>query len=269
MLTHLKKWLPARAPRRIGLALSGGAALGGVHVGVLRAIAERGIPVAMVSGTSIGAYVAALFAFGRDWREIRDIVKEMTWMSVSSFSLSQYGLMANTKLRASLEAALGEVCFADAELSLAVVAVDLSRNEKVVFREGPVGLAVQASTCLPGIFVPVESEGRFLVDGGILENVPVSPLQAMGADCIIAVELAVPVIHGRPGNIADVVVKSLNLAFQSATELQAREAEVRIRPDLSGYSLIDTDQTPELIEVGYAAAMAAFDQSRRLRSIGG
>jgi len=245
---------------RIGLALSGGAVLGAAHIGVLRAVKEYDIPISCITGTSIGAFVASLFAFGKEWEDIRKIALNLRWLDISRISLSKFGLLSNKKLAEVIYDILGQVKFENAKVPLAIIATDISTGERVILKEGDVAASVMASTCIPGLFVPVEIGGRLLVDGGITEIVPVSPLREMGADMVLAVNLVAKHRRRRPENIIDVLMNSFSFALMNATKLQLVEADVVIAPDLSAYNLMDTDQTPDLIEAGYAEAKSALKE---------
>ena len=238
-------------PHPFGLALGGGAALGGAHIGVLRALDELGIRIDLVAGTSIGALIGALFAFGKSWEEIREIALNLDWLDASNLSLSNGGLLSNQELGELLRSLLGEAKFAEAEIPLAVEAADISTGEKVVLREGDVARAVRASTSIPGVFTPVEIDGRLLVDGGVLENVPLTPLQEQGADFLICVNLGPGLKKHRPDSILEVMLRAFYYSVESTTRLQVEEADVLIDPDLREYSLVDTSQTADLIERGY------------------
>jgi NTE family protein len=125
----------------------------------------------------------------------------------------------------------------------------------VVLKEGSVAKAVMASTCIPGVFVPVEFGDRLLVDGGIVENVPVTPLQSMGADTIIGVDLNAGYPRRKPKNIIEVLLRSFELTLKTATKMQAEKADVLIEPDLSSFNMVDITQKEELMERGYQQAM--------------
>ena len=126
----------------IGLALGGGGALGAAHIGVLMALEERGVTVSCVSGTSIGAYVAALHAFGASPKTMRDAMDGLSWLEISSLSLSKVrlGLLTNDKLGDSIEEMLGPASIEDAKIPLAIVTTDIAKCEKVVLTNGPVAL---------------------------------------------------------------------------------------------------------------------------------
>lgn len=250
-----------RNQTRIGLALGGGAALGAAHVGVIQALEERAIPIECISGTSIGAFVGALYACGKSTEEMAAIARELRWLDVSSLTLSQYGLLSNHKLGDLLKQHIGDVSLEDAGIPLAIVATDISSGKKVVFREGNVATAVMASTCVPGIFKPVIEGDRVLVDGGVLENVPVSPLKENGSTFVIGVDLNAANSCKKVKNIIDVLVNSLNILLTNATQLQTAEADLLITPDLSSFSLTDPDQADALIGAGYQEAKSVLEKS--------
>lgn len=240
--------------RRVGLALGGGAVLGAAHIGILKALKENDVSVACIAGTSVGAFIGALFAFGMEWDEIDRITRDLKWLDVSRLSISQYGLLSNRKLGDLIAEHIGDVSFDQSAIPLAIVATDISTGEKIVLRKGSVASAVMASTCIPGVFVPVEMEGRLLVDGGLVENVPIAPLQEMGADIIIGVDLNAGQKNEKPKNIVEVLLRSFNFMLESATKLQTEKADILIRPDLSRFNMYDMDQAGDLFEAGYLEA---------------
>lgn len=180
---------------RIGLALGGGGMRGLAHVGVLKVLDAEGIRAGYLAGTSIGAMVAAAYAAGHSAADIEaevlrlnqpaEAIRLLDWLP------SRRGLMKGEGIVAFLDSLLGEGCtFADLEKALAVTATDLLAGEERVFREGSVVDAVRASIAIPGIFTPVEREGRLYVDGGLLNNVPADVARDLGADVVIAVDVA-------------------------------------------------------------------------------
>lgn len=241
--------------KKNGLALGGGAVLGAAHVGVLRAVEEFGIPVHYISGTSIGAFIAALYAFGKTPKEIVDIALDIDWIDLSGLSLSQYGLLSNRKFGKIVTDLLGEKNIEDAFIPLAIVATDISTGRKVVFTRGDVACAVMASSCIPGVFRPVEHDGKLLVDGVLVENVPVASLRAMGADTVICVDLLGKHLFRVPGNIVAVLLNAFYSAIASATSVQLDDADLCITPDLSPFNLIDISQVPAIIAAGYQSAL--------------
>jgi NTE family protein len=235
----------------ISLALGGGAVLGAAHIGVLKAFDEYGVKVNRISGTSIGAMIAALYAFGKSPAEIEQNVIELEWLDVTSFTLSRYGILSNDDLGKQVSSLLGAVDIADAPIPLYLIATDLTSGEKIVLRKGDVARAVMASACIPGIFVPVEIEGRLLVDGGLVENVPVSPLREAGADFVVGVSLSAGRQYQRPQDIIDVFANAIDIAIDNVTRSQTSEADLIVAPRLSSYSRRDMSRIPELIDEGY------------------
>lgn len=248
--------------KKIGLALGGGAVLGAAHIGVLKALEKSDISISYVAGTSIGALISAFLAFGKGWEEIREVVKDLNWLDISGISLSQFGLLSNKKLGRIIIENLGDVSFDEALIPLAMVATDISTGEKVVLKTGSVATAVMASTCIPGIFVPVEINGKILVDGGIVENVPVTTLKDMGADQIIGVDLNSKHTRKKPRNIIEVLLRSFDFTLKTATKLQTEQADILIEPDLSSFNMVDVDQMDDLIETGYQEANLVLHEIR-------
>lgn len=241
--------------KKIALALGGGAILGAAHIGVLRAIEEKHIEVTHISGTSIGALVAGLFAFGLDSHKIESVVSGLEWLDVSSFSLSKFGFLSNDKMAAIADEYINDVDIEDALIPLAIIATDVGMGEKVVFRKGKLAVAIRASTCIPGVFIPVEHEGRMLVDGGLMENVPVTPLVEMGASHIVAVDLNANRKFEKPEDVIDVMINAMDIALDNAAQLQLEEADLIIAPELHGFSRSDPEALKELIQIGYDTAM--------------
>lgn len=245
--------------KKVGLALGGGAVLGAAHVGVLKALAEFDIRVDFIAGTSIGAFVAAFYAFGKEWDEIEVLAEGLNWFEISALSLSRYGLMSNGKLGKLITKTIGDEQIENAGIPLAMIATDASNGKKVVLKDGPVDKAAMASTCLPGIFNPIEIKGKLLVDGGIVENVPIDTVRSLGADFIIGVDLNAAHKYEKPGNIIDVLINSFHFTMMAAVRLQTEEADLLIKPDLSEFSRSDTSKISELIEQGYRDAYRVLE----------
>ena len=243
---------------KIGLALGGGAILGAAHIGVLKAFAEENIPVSAISGTSIGALVAALYAFDVSLDEIEKIAMDLEWLDISGFAFSRLGLLTNEKMGKKIKDVLGELQFSDARIPLSVIATDVGRFEKVVLDSGDVAQAVMASACVPGIFIPVEIDDRILVDGGLMINVPISPLQNKGMDIIVGVDLNAGRKFKNPEDLIDVLLNAIDIAIDNATRIQTQKVDLLITPALSAYNRTDVERIPELIREGQVSARQAF-----------
>lgn len=248
--------------KKLGLALGGGAALGAAHIGVLKALKELEIKPEFISGTSIGAFVAAHYAFGTPIDELEEIALDLNWLDVGGFKLSKLGLLSNERLGKKILDQLGKVNIEDSTIPLAMIATNISKGEKVVLREGPLYKAVMASTCLPGIFVPVEWDDMFLVDGVLCENVPVSPLRKMGAKDIIGVDLTTNRDYKAPDDIIDVLSNTFDIGLNNLIKEQMEDKNTTwIQPKLTAYNKADTRQTKQLIKEGYQATIEALGES--------
>lgn len=255
--------MPADKPT-IGIALSGGAALGMAHVGVLKAIVDNDIRINYISGTSAGAFAAALFAFEVDLNEVRKHAQELRWFNLSGFSLSKYGIVTPEGIGKLIEKLVGKKNVEDAAIPLAMIATDVATGEKVVLREGNLAQAVMASCCIPGIFTPVELKGRMLVDGGLVENVPVSPLVEFGAGSIIAIDLSSRMKLERPSEIIGVIVNSITIGIRSARKIGLKDVDVVIEPKLDAYKGTDLKKEADLFTEGYRAASDKMDEIKTL-----
>jgi len=244
---------------KLGIALGGGAALGAAHVGVLKALFEQGVKPEFISGTSIGAFVAAHVAFGTTIDDLEKIATDLDWLDITGLKLSKLGILSNERLGQSVLDQFGKVDIQDADIPLSMISTDISTGEKVVLNEGPLYKAVMASTCLPGVFTPVEWDNMLLVDGVLCENVPVSPLREMGAKDIIAVDLTTNREYKRPDDIVDVLVNTFDIGLNNMIKQQISDDNIfMIQPKLSAYNKADTSQTEKLIEEGYEAAKKAL-----------
>ena len=247
-------------PRTLGLALSGGAVLGCAHIGVLQAFDEAGIEVTHLAGTSMGALVASLYAGGMSGKEIAGITEVLRWPHVTRPSPSRLGLLSQDKLRKTLKAHVGDIRIEDARIPLAMVTTDISSGEKVVLSKGDLALAACASACFPGIFIPVEWEGRLLVDGGLVENLPLSPLRSWEVDRIIGVDAYLGMTFQRPTRMLNLIKNAVDIVLAQASQKGVGNVDVLIAPDLKAFSSTDLKDAPGLVEAGYRAAMEVMDQ---------
>ncbi|MCB9246714.1 MAG: patatin-like phospholipase family protein [Flavobacteriales bacterium] len=243
----------------VGLALGGGAVLGAAHIGVLHAIEELQIPVGWISGTSIGSLISALFAFGKTASEMESMLMDLSWRDVSELSLSKYGLLTNSKVKGFLKKHIGSKNFEDAFIPLAVVATDITTGDRVVLQQGNVLDAVMASMSIPGVYKPVRIGNQMLVDGGVVENVPVETLKELGADFTIGVDVNTRHKLSKPDNIIQVLANSFHFLISNATKYQASQADLLIQPDLTAYNWIDPRQAKGLMRKGYEEARAVLD----------
>ena len=252
--------------KRVGLVLSGGAARGFAHIGVLKVLQENDIPIDCVTGASVGSIVGALFCGGYRWDEIREIAAHLRWNELVQPTLSGLGLVKAERLERFVNDLLGGMSFEELAVPFKVVAVDIVTAKEVVFDSGPVARAVRASSSIPGIFEPVIEGDRAFVDGGVVNNLPCALARTMGARKTVAVDLnADAVTTGMPENLLDVSYRSFAILLDSASAAGRKNADILIRPDLRGCSYHDLAQADSLFERGVTAAEAALKRLEKLK----
>lgn len=195
---------------------------------------------------------------GKTGRTSINIASDLKWIDITGISLSRYALLSNEKLGELIVEHIGDKNIQDADIPLAIVATDVSGGGKVVLEKGSVADAVMASTCIPGLFKPVEINKQMLVDGGIVENVPVKTVTEMGAEYVIGVDLNARHTYEKPDNILDVIINSFHYLMQQSDKLQAVNADLLIKPDLSAFNRSNMNQVDELMKVGYEDSKKAL-----------
>jgi predicted acylesterase/phospholipase RssA len=185
---------------RLGLALGSGAARGFSHIGVLMALDKHRIHPDYISGTSIGAAIGALYCSGMSPKEMREFALNTDWESMIDFTVPKSGMISGHRIERLMQELTRNCSFSDLRIPLSIIAADVRNSQKVVFQSGNVAKAVRASISVPGVFKPVKIDNHLLVDGGIVDPLPVSALEAMGADRTIGVDLSIDFksiyIHG-------------------------------------------------------------------------
>ncbi len=259
--------------REIGLALGGGAIRGLAHIGVLEVLEREGIPIDLIAGTSVGAAVGALYAQGRDAHVIRDLALEVGWKRLAplaDLTLPKTGFIQGRKVKEFMKRTIGDVNFSDLKIPMACVATDIMSGEEVVINEGSVLEAVRASISIPVIFAVVKWRDRRLVDGGLVNPVPVSVLKQMGADIIIAVNvIPEPSVRAkRDGefkklNIVNVIMQSIYIGSYLLVESSLKGADIVIEPGVAHIGVGDFHRARELISLGAQAAQEAIPEIKR------
>ncbi len=238
--------------KRVGVALSGGTAKSVTHVGALRALIESDVDIDMVSGTSGGAIAAVAYAAGLPMNEIEQVANELTWSKLASFRLTKLGIVSSRRIESFIDDVVGKKTFEELPIPCSVTATDLLSGDRKVFTSGPVGLAVRASCSLPNIFLPVEIDNRYYVDGGLAEYLPIRALQEMGADYTIGIHLAGNQENDeKPGNILQLLLQVTSLVARQNLQVSAEVADYVLAPDVDHFGSFDFSQSEELIQAGY------------------
>ncbi len=251
---------------RVGLALSGGAARSLAHIGVLKAFAEAGIPVDAIAGTSGGAVMAVLFAAGVPLEEMEARAISLRRRDLGRITLSRMGLISIRPLQKILESmAGGQVRLESLRIPAAVVATNLIRRERHVFRTGDAIRSALASSAMPHVYRPVEINGELFTDGGVVEYLPVSALQPYRPLVRVAVHL-LPEDQFRthPRHLGQVMATIVNIVQRGNAGPSARQTDVLIRPAVAPFPPFDLVNGTELVDCGYHAARRAIPQIARL-----
>ena len=281
---------PATAQRRpvIGLALSGGGALGLTEIGVIRWMEENHIPVDRIAGTSMGSIIGSMYATGMSPEEIQTFAKKINWdeafLPEPGYAEISYrrkqdrrdflvaaplglknGLRGPNGINSGQAAGLlldriaypssGVSDFDDLPIPFRCVATDMQSGEAVVLHNGYLADAVRASMAIPAVFTPVELDGRILADGGMVQNIPVETARGMGAETVIAIEL-----HYPPGDVAQlstlvgVLSRAVDVMITQNEHRSLALAQTKVRIDMKGFDITDYNRVDELVELGYKAA---------------
>lgn len=267
---------------KIGLALGGGGARGAAHIGVLMELERLGIRPSLISGTSIGGLVGALFAAGITPAEMIVLFQQINVSKFYALPGSAPALTKSSKIEQFLQETLGRPTFADLNLPLSIVTTDLITRKEVILDEGDVITAVLATTAIPILFPPVEIDNLVLVDGGIVNNTPFSIARARGATYVIAVDLSNTAPFGTPGEPAPpptgVIAKALARTQRRRTwqimstvtdiitaqtlnkHLAVSRPELLLQPNMGSIGLFDFHRLQDGIEAGRTAVLKVEEQ---------
>jgi len=251
---------------RVGLALSGGAARGIAHVGVLRALVENDIPIDAIAGASAGALIGGCFAAGVPIERLEEMALNFRWRHTQRFSFSRLGLQSNAPMEKFLRAFLPVTRFEDLKIPFAAMVTDLRKGELIVKRDrGDLPFAIRASCCIPFVMMPIEDdEGRLLIDGGIVQNLPIGQTRALGADIVIAVDVNLDGVRffERPRTALGVLAQTFIAVERIVSNQERANADVQIVPKVGHIRWDQTRRAKELIECGYQAGSAAIEEIR-------
>jgi NTE family protein len=256
----------SRGKRSFGLALGGGGARGIAHIGVLKVLDEAGLEPDYICGTSAGSIVGALYAGGYRWETIAEVVRATDWKDMVQPVFPKMGLVKADKLQTRLTELLDDLTFEELATPFCAVAVDIMTAERVQIAAGPVAPAVRASCSIPGIFEPMHVGDQVLVDGGILEEVPVIACRNMGAEVVLGVDLNADIARSNaPENVFHVLMAS----FVAISRTQKKEARnlprvVIAEPHLAEFNMHDLRRIDELIAKGEGATRNVLDDLKKL-----
>lgn len=245
------------AQPKIGLALAGGFARGIAHIGVLRVFRDAGVPIHCIAGTSVGALIGAGYCAGAPLDKMQEIGQATTFADFGRWTPSWLGLATNQRMEKYLARMTGVTRFEQLQTPLAISATDINAGITIYYSTGPIAPALRASCAYPGLFVPIQYEGRTLVDGFLTAPVPVDGARLLGADIVIAVYLESGGIE-NPRTAVDIIGRSFNIIQRHADIEWREQSDVIIEPDVSRYVWDDFTKAPELAAAGEEAARNAI-----------
>ncbi|MDD5655793.1 MAG: patatin-like phospholipase family protein [Elusimicrobia bacterium] len=255
---------PADRRPRVGLVLSAGSTRAAAHVGVLQVLRQAGFPVDAVAGTSMGAVFGALYAAGRPIERLWEVGAGLTLQTGSNASSARLislflaeKLLSSEKTENLIRTEIGGLRFDQLAKPFACVAMDIYTGETVIFRDGDVASAVRASMNLPGVFAPVSYRQRYLVDGGVVDYIPIDAVKLLGADWILASITEGDYRRARPKTVLDVLEQVIDIRGAFLSREQRKQADFIIEPSVGGIGMYDTDRAREAMEQGVIAANKA------------
>jgi NTE family protein len=251
---------------KIALVLGGGAARGFAHIGVIRALEQEKIPIDMIVGTSVGSLIGAIYASDMNSFEL-----EWTAFSLERDQVFDYGIFSaftsmgpvkGDKLEEFVKSKVpGNI--EDLKLPFAAIATDLNRGTRVVLDHGSVAKAVHASSAIPGVFNPVDHQGKLLVDGGVVENLPASVARERGADIVIAVDISEHVINFNITNLIDVMLQAVTIMSSENAKYMRKNADVLISPAVGDVGMLDFSQKKRCMQAGIEATQKAMPDIKK------
>ena len=250
------------APVRIGIALGGGAAKGFAHIGVIKMLEANGFAPAVISGTSAGSVVGALYASGMNAFEMQEKAVALDEAKIRDLQWSSGGLVQGQKLEDYVNEQVRRKPMEQLAKPFVAVATRLEDGERTVFARGNTGQAVRASSSVPGVFQPVTIGKYHFVDGGIVSPVPVDAARQLGADIVIAVDISNKARGQSPGDMLGTLGQSIAIMGQKLGQAELARADVIIRPQVLDIGSADFSQRANAIVEGEKAALAVMPQIR-------
>ena len=249
-----------KRPLKIGLALGGGAARGFAHVGVIAVLEEAGLRPQVVVGTSAGSLVAAIYASGKTSAQLQQTALNMEEVAITDWMLPIVGrgMFRGDALARYVNDLVAGRLMENMAIPLGIVATDLNSGQAVLFRRGDTGTAVRASSAVPAVFVPVKINGREYVDGGLVSPVPVHFARQMGAELVIAVDISSPPEANPAEGTLQILLQTFAIMGKSINQHELKEADVVVRPALTGLKSADFSARQRAIDAGRAAMLAAL-----------
>ncbi|MBB6455010.1 NTE family protein [Salirhabdus euzebyi] len=248
----------------VGLALGSGGARGFSHLGVIKVLEKNNIPIDYIAGSSMGALIGALYGAGQKIDHLYQLAKVFKRKYFFDVGVPKMGLVQGNRITEYVRLFTYGKKLEDFIIPVAIIATELKTGKKVIFKEGDAADAVRASISIPGIFVPKTIQSQLLIDGGVIDRVPVSTVRDMGADIIIAVDCA----HYKPNaeiqSIYDVIIQSIDIMQDEIVKKTVMDADILLQPDVSEYSSMAFTNIPDIITEGEKETDSQIDKILKL-----
>lgn len=255
---------PPPKPAKIAIVLGAGAAKGFAHIGVLKVLESNKIPLHMIIGTSAGSFVGSLYAYGYSAFDLQKLSFSIEKGDVIDLAIPDNGFIKGEKLEEYINRILKNTPMEKLKIPFYTVATDIQSGREVVFGTGNTGTAVRASCSIPGVFRPVNISGRMYVDGGVVSPVAVEAAKKLGADIVIAVDIAGDVESSQPEGTIDTILQSINIMYSKLASIQISKADVVIRPKVGYIGSADFSKRHEAVLEGEKAAIEALPKIQEI-----
>jgi len=255
---------PAPKQAKVALVLGAGASRGFAHIGVLKVLESNKVPVHMIVGTSAGSFVGSLYAYGFNAFQLQKMSFSLEKGDIIDLTVPDNGFVRGEKLEEYINTSVMSTPLEKMRIPFYVVATDLQNGQEVVFVKGNTGKAVRASCSIPGIFRPVKIENRMYVDGGVVSPVAVDAARRMGADIVIAVDIASGIDNVQPDTTIDTMLQAVSIMYSKLTAIQIRRADVVIRPKVGSIASGDFSKKHDAVLEGEKAALEALPEIQRI-----
>ncbi|HEY3424670.1 MAG TPA: patatin-like phospholipase family protein [Negativicutes bacterium] len=253
---------------KIGLALGAGGMRGLAHVGVLKVLEQEDIRIDYIAGCSIGSMIGALYCAGQTPEVICKLAKHLTPRYWLDFIIPKMGIILGDKALDTIRLLTQKKSFAELAIPLAIVATEINTGKEVIFTEGDLAKAVRASISVPGIFVPFEVDGMLLVDGAVVNPTPIDVVRRMGADIVVAVDLAHAGTVYQVTNIFDVIFQSIDIMERELFKHRQHHCDVLISPDIGHIAPSSFEAVDECVALGEKATQVIMPEIKRLLAAG-
>ncbi|GHV27408.1 putative NTE family protein YlbK [Clostridia bacterium] len=252
---------------KIGLAFGAGAMRGLAHIGVLQVIEREHIPIDVVTGTSMGSIIAGAYASGRSGLEMEKIARDLQELSYFDLTMPKLGVIQGKRISKLIGQITRNMSFADTRVPCGIVACALETGDEVILTDGSLEDAIRASISIPGVFVPVELDGRLVVDGGLVNRVPVSVARMLGAEKIIGIDVGYRGESVRPNGLVQVIMQAYEVMEWQVAKYRSNSADIMIVPDVRGMNPAHMMHAADCIARGREAARAMLPDIRAMLNV--